>query len=195
MKLPIVQLEFPSWSFIRRSVFRLWEKWENFYAWYHKIQRIDNDNLFRINLVHYKGPTLFDNYGKVLAVKGDLVGEIHLDSLRLQFHENDYRKIGMKTLKLARKSFPSFTKYITNSPEHKNIKVYLGVTMLSKAVKGFGFNVQEYNSLFSRITALFQKIIIKIYHPGSGRDTITLGVTEARVDQQRNPNRKISVTY
>jgi hypothetical protein len=188
-------LEFPSWSFIRRSVFRLWEKWENFYAWYHKIQRIDNDNLFRINLVHYKGPTLFDNYGKVLAVKGDLVGEIHLDSLRLQFHENDYRKIGMKTLKLARKSFPSFTKYITNSPEHKNIKVYLGVTMLSKAVKGFGFNVQEYNSLFSRITALFQKIIIKIYHPGSGRDTITLGVTEARVDQQRNPNRKISVTY
>ncbi|ADY56139.1 polysaccharide deacetylase [Syntrophobotulus glycolicus DSM 8271] len=175
LKLPLVELEIPNWSLYRRIFFRLWEQWERFYVWYFHIQRIDPCNLFRLSLARYKGPNLYDHKGNLLAAKGDLIGEIHLDSLQLQFHEQDYRKIGVKTLQLARKSFPVLTKFIFNSPDYKDIKVYLGVTMLSKAVKGFGFHVQDYHSIFSRMTALFQKIIIKIYHPGGGRETSSLG--------------------
>ncbi|MGI5902414.1 MAG: polysaccharide deacetylase family protein [Desulfitobacteriia bacterium] len=178
LKLPIVPLTFPPWSWRRRLTFSLWEKWEQLYVKIYNIERIDHLNLFRLKVSRYRGPDLIHPDGQVMATKGDLVGEIHFDNLRFQSVGPDLQKTGLRALKLALRSLPDLAKYIANNPKHQNIKVYLGLTLINRGVKKLGFNVQEYPGRDGRLVALFQKIIVHIYHPSGGkRNTASLGKT------------------
>lgn len=175
-KLPINGLQFPTWSVFRRLSFRMWEKWEHIYAKLKNIKRIDDSNLFRLGLTHYQGPNLLNDKGEILATKGDIIGEIHLDNIRFQLIGDDIQKMGIRALKQVRLSLPPLVKYISENPDYNQVKVYIGVTMLNKGVKGLGFNVEDYPLNNGYIIGLFQKIIIFIYHPlGSQRKTSTLG--------------------
>lgn len=176
LKLPIVPLSLPQWSFVRRLSFRLWEKWEHYYAKTNEIRRIDHNNLFRLARTKYKGPDLYDQGGQLVAQNGDWVGEIHMDSIRFQTTEKNNQKIGLRALKLVRLSLPALTKYITESNEFKDIKVFFGRTMLNRGAKGLGFNVEEKDDNSNRLLGFLQKIIIYVYHPsGLQRDTERLG--------------------
>jgi len=174
-KLPILPLSFPGWPLYRRLFYRIWEKWERFYAKIFKIKRIDDHNLFRLALTRYQGPDLRAPNGETLATKGDLVGEIHFDNIRLQLIGGDLKKSGVRALKMARSSLPVLAKYIAENPEFKNIRVYLGVTLINRGVKALGFNVEDYPSRNGRFIAFMQKIIMRIYHPAGNRDTKSLG--------------------
>jgi len=169
LKLPVVPLAFPSWSLLRRISFRVWEKWEHLYARVNRIKRINDNNLFRLTLTRYHGPVIYKGNGEVLASKGDVVGEIHLDNIRLQAIGADIQKAGIRALRLVRHSFAGLAEYIASNPEHKNVKIYLGITMLNRGVRGLGFQVQEYPSHFGRILGFFQKIIMHVYHPSGGK--------------------------
>jgi peptidoglycan/xylan/chitin deacetylase (PgdA/CDA1 family) len=174
-KLPIVPLSFPNWSWRRKLVFRIWEKWEHLYAKIFDIKRIDDNNLFRLCLTRYNGPDLIEE-DKVVATKGDIVGEIHFDNIRFQAVGTDSQKTSLRAIKLARRSFPALINYISTHPEHQNIKVYLGITMINRGVKPFGFNVQEYPNRGGQLIGWLQKIIMRIYHPSDqARKTASLG--------------------
>lgn len=176
LKLPVVPLEFPNWSLARRISFRIWEKWEHFYAWLFKIKRIDHNNLFRLSLTRYRGPDLYNEEGQLLAKKGDLIGEIHFDNIRFQSQDLNVQKIGLNALRKVRLSLPSLAKYISENPEFKEVKVYIGITMLNKGAKGLGFTVEEYPLYDGHIIGFFQKVIMHIYHPaGNARKTESLG--------------------
>jgi len=198
-KLPIVPLSFPDWSWQRKLIFRIWEKWEHLYAKIHHIKRIDDNNLFRLCLTRYKGPDLIEE-DKVVATKGDLVGEIHFDNIRFQTVGTDSQKTSIRAIKLARRSFPGLINYISTHPEHQNIKVYLGVTLINRGVEPFGFNVQEYPNRGGRLIGWLQKIIMQIYHPsGKRRNTESLGykpkivwiTKKALLEKYGKPNDKI----
>lgn len=176
LKLPIVPLEFPEWSIARRIFYRIWEKWEYIYARKNNIKRIDDHNLFRLSLSRYKGPDLINENGQLAATKGDMIGEIHFDNIRFQSIGKNLENVGVKALKLVRKSLPTLAKYILINPEYKNIKVFLGITMLNKGAKGLGFHVQDYPNNTGLLIGLLQKILMNIYHPaGMKRKTNSLG--------------------
>lgn len=176
LKLPIVPLAFPQWSLRRRIAFRLWEKWERFYAKYFKISRIDDRNLFRLCVSRYRGPDLYNDQGELLATKGDSVGEIHFDNIRFQAVGPNLQTVGIRALKQVRLSLPNLVRYIRTHPDYDNVKVYIGVTMINKGAKGLGFNIQEYPLSNGRLIGLLQKILLRIYHPaGHQRRTDSLG--------------------
>lgn len=176
LKLPLVPLSFPEWSITRRISFRLWEKWEHFYTKINNIKRIDDQNLFRLGLSDYHGPDLIDEKGIILATKGDKIGEIHFDNIRFQAAGSNLSSAGIRALKYVRLSLPNLAKYIAIHPEYKNIKVYLGITLLSRGAKGLGFNVQDYPYKSGYFIALLQKALMLIYHPaGRKRKTESLG--------------------
>lgn len=165
-KLPWATLEFPSWTLARRVKFRVWEKWEHFFARVHRIERMDAVSVLRLGKTRYQGPDLLDEQGQILARRGDLVGEIHLDSIRLQTQSQDMQKMGIQAMRLARDSFPVLAQYIQDNPGYQEIKVFLGFTLLHRGVKGFGFNVQELVPTWGiRWIGLLQKIIMSVYHP------------------------------
>jgi peptidoglycan/xylan/chitin deacetylase (PgdA/CDA1 family) len=176
LKLPLVPLFFPEWSLAKRIGFRLWEKWEHFYAKINHIDRIDENNIFRLTLNRYKGPDLIGENGRLLASSGDLVGEIHFDNIRFQSVGTNLTGISIRALKQARQSLPRLAKYVALHPEYQNVKVFLGVTLINRGVKGLGFNVQEYAMPNAKVIGFLQKIIMKVYHPaGKARGTENLG--------------------
>jgi len=175
LKLPLMPLHFPSWSLARRLSFRLWEKWEHLYAKINHIQRIDDQNLFRLSITRYRGPDLINENGEILASQGDLIGEIHFDNIRFQSIGSNLQGVGIRALKQIRQSLPDLARYISADPSNANVKVYIGITMLNKGAKGLGFNVQEYPYANGNWMGLFQKALMLIYHPsGTQRKTNSL---------------------
>lgn len=178
-KLPFVPLEFPDWPLQKRLIFRVWEKWEHYYARKHHVERVDATNIFRLEKSIYNGPDLWAEDGTLLAKKGDLVAEIHLDNIRLQARGQDMQKIALKALRQTRQSMPALIRYIVNDPSYDNIKVFVAQTLFYRAVKGFGFSVQELPDTWqNRGVAWLQKIVLRVYHPaGKDRKTERLGST------------------
>ncbi|MHB1654026.1 MAG: polysaccharide deacetylase family protein [Desulfitobacteriaceae bacterium] len=179
LKLPFIRLEFPLWSGRRRLVFVLWEKWEHLFAKVYRVERIDATNMLRLGKTRYKGPDLYAEDGGLLAKSGDLVGEIHLDSIRLQGQDIEMRKLGIKALRMTRESLPVLARYVAESPEYQGIKVFLGLTVINRGVKGLGFSVQEVPStLATRWVGSLQKVVMSVYHPaGKSRLNKRLGDT------------------
>lgn len=165
-KLPLLPLSLPEWSGLHRLTYRLWEKWESYYAHRNRIARINTTSLFRISKIKYKGPDLIGDDGTVLAHEGDIVGELHLDNTRLQIKQTDSQKIGIEALRLARASLPVLADYIAQSLEYQDINVFVGLTLLNRGAKGLGFKVQNVPiSPFVRWVGILQKIIMRVYHP------------------------------
>ncbi|RJE48446.1 MULTISPECIES: polysaccharide deacetylase family protein [unclassified Dehalobacter] len=175
LKLPLVPLQLPDWSLPRRIGFRVWEKWELFYARCKQITRIDERNIFRLGLTRYHGPDLFNENGELIASAGDMVGEIHLDNTRFRGLGTNIQKIGYNALKQARLSLPVLARYISLNPNYKDIKAFLGITLINRGVKGLGFNVTEYTNGNAGFIGFMQKIVYRVYNPSAKKDTEKLG--------------------
>lgn len=170
LKLPIVTLELPDWNLSKRTVFALWQRWEHFYARLFKVKRIDSTNLFRLTKRCYQGPNLYTPEGTLVAAKGDLFGEIHLDSIRLQMPKSSDLSIGLTALKRVKASMSALAQHLYENPEFSDIKVLAGVTFLNRGVQRLGFNVQDLppTPSLKRIAQL-QKMIMRVYHPSGNR--------------------------
>ncbi|HBP64442.1 MAG TPA: polysaccharide deacetylase family protein [Desulfosporosinus sp.] len=177
LKLPLVSLEFPVWKLGRRLIFRAWEKWEHYYASSHGVERIDATNIFRLEKSTYDGPNLYGDDGKLLAAAGDIVGEIHLDNIRMQAKGQDIQKTALKVMHQIRESFPGLAQYVAEDPTYDSIKVFVSQTLLHRGVKAFGFTVQDLPETWrGRGIAWLQKMIMRVYHPaGKNRKNDRLG--------------------
>jgi peptidoglycan/xylan/chitin deacetylase (PgdA/CDA1 family) len=171
-KLALVPLEFPEWSGLRRLVFSLWQKWEQIFAKVNHLEIIDAANIYRLAKARYKGPGLYSGDGRILAKEGDVVGELHMDSLRLSGKGTDIHTIGIKVLRQVRESLPDLAAYINDNPAYADIQVFMGTSLLNRGVKGLGFNVQEVSpNWFNRGIEALQKLNLRIYHPsGKGNN-------------------------
>ena len=178
-KLPVVPLRLPAWSLKRRAVFVVWEKWEQLYARLHRVERIDDHNLLRLCKTRYKGPALYAADGRLLAKPGDEVAEIHIDSARFREQGTDINRLGVAALRQAKESLPVLARYIADNPAYQGIQVFTGLTLLHRALKGFGFKVEDVRpSLANHGVAWLQRVIIKVYHPaGMERNMDRMGNT------------------
>ena len=168
-KLPLAPLEFPDWSGCWRTAYVLWEKWAWVFARLYGIERIDAANLLRLSKAKYKGPDIFAPDGRLLARKGDWVGEIHFDNPRLVNSETNPQKMGIRLLRQVKMSLPVFARYVTENPKYQGIDVFLGLTLIHRGVRPLGFEVQDVPaSRLNRRIAWMQKLIVRIYYPGAG---------------------------
>ncbi|RNC29158.1 MAG: Peptidoglycan-N-acetylmuramic acid deacetylase PdaC [Candidatus Dichloromethanomonas elyunquensis] len=165
-KLPVVKLELPAWSMWRHFIFRLWEMWERGYARMNKIERISASNLLRLDKTIYKGPDIMSANGELLAKQGDQAGEIHFDNIRFMGKEKDSTSIALRVLREIKPSLSELAAYIAENPEYADIKIFFGLTLIHRGVKGLGFGVQDVPvTLCTRFIARLQRIILYIYHP------------------------------
>lgn len=165
-KLPFVKLDFPPYSVLRRLVLTLWEKWERKFARMNNIQRIAPDSIMRVSRTKYHGPTLVNENGQVMAKNGDVVGEIHFDNIRLLGTEKDSQRIALQALRRAKSSLPGLAYFVTRNSEYADIKVFAGLSLITRGVKGFGFEVEDVpQTLQTHIIGVWQTLIMRIYHP------------------------------
>lgn len=165
-KLPLVRLEFPGWVWWRCVIFAAWEKWERFFARKYQVERINSTNFLCLAKKIYKGPDIYSGEGMLLAKTGDEVGEIHLDSGRLLDNDSSVSRAALHALHLAKECLPELALYIAENPEYGEIKVFLGLTLINRGVKGLGFHVQDMQAKgIYRIVGILQNVIMWIYNP------------------------------
>jgi len=164
-KLPFVNLDFPRWSAARIIIFSVWNKWENVFSRFYKVERISSTNIFRLSQKLYRGPDLYSPSGDLLARNGDMVGEIHFDSLRLQDGENSLSKKGIHILSRVKQSLKVLAAYVERNPQYEGIQVFIGLTLINQGAKNLGFQVKEMPPTKTiRAVGLFQKLIMLIYN-------------------------------
>jgi peptidoglycan/xylan/chitin deacetylase (PgdA/CDA1 family) len=163
-KLPLVELDLPEWPEWHKLAFSLWGRWESIFTRLYKVERISSTNIFRLSKKRYRGPNLYSQTGQLLAETGDLVGEIHLDSNRLQGKETAIGQRGIHLLRLVRRSLPALASYVAKNSEYDGIRVFIGLTLINQGVKSLGFQVQEMpTSMSISMVGLLQKLILLIY--------------------------------
>lgn len=168
-KLPIVMLEFPQWPWWRRTVYALWENWEQLFAKIYHVERINSTNFLRLAKTVYTGPNLYADDGCLLAKDGDLVAEIHFDNPRIQGKDRDILKIAIRALHMARQALPELAQYVAENPEYQQTKVFIGFTLKTRGIRGMGFQVQEVPlTALGRGVGFLQRIIRWVYHPVPG---------------------------
>ncbi len=176
-KLPILPLDFPNWSSSRLLLFILWEYWERVYAVFRPATKISSTNVFKLAKAKYRGPTIYAQNGEVLAERGDLVGELHLESIRLTGNDRDLQKLTFQAVKQFKASMPELALFVVKNPEFQDIRIFLGFTFINRGVQVLGFRVQELpQTLFKYLIGLIQKGVLRVYHPqGKRRGTTRLG--------------------
>lgn len=164
-KLPLTALEFPRWPVVHRWAIKGWNKWERLFAKLYRVERIDSSNVFRLSRTLYKGPDLYSQTGRLLARRGDLVGEIHLDNARL-WGETDIGRKGLHLLGQIRSSLPALASYVAANPKYREVEVLVGLTLINRGVNRFGFQVQEMPlTIFTRLVGILQKLILLLLAP------------------------------
>ncbi len=175
LKLPIVNLELPTWSTGHRIAYILWEKWEKFFARRYHIERISSSNLLRLSQTVYSGPNLYSHYGELLAQKGDIVGEIHFDNARFLSKETNIQKIGLRVLRQIKPSLAEMAAFVSQNEKYRHLKVFIGVSLINRGVTGLGFHVVDLPiTLGSKLIGKIQRTILRIYHPSGKKRSVML---------------------
>lgn len=165
-KLPLAALQFPDWSIWRRLTLTLWGRWEHIFAVLYHVDRMGANNIIRLSKTRYDGPDLYLNDGRLVAKKGDQVAEIHFDNLSIQHEQKEVSRIAVQAMRMAKESFPGMALFVKENPGYKDINAFLGVTLLHRGVKKFGFHVQEVpQTRFTRWVGFLERIIMRIYNP------------------------------
>ncbi len=164
-KRPLVALQFPEWSGWRRLKYTLWGMWEHLFAKLYHVEYVAADNMIRLARTRYQGPDLYED-GQLLAKTGDWVCEIHFDSMRLQGEgETDAQKLALRAIRQTKQSLPGMARYVQTQSAYQDVQVFIGITMLHRGVKGFGFQIEDLPiTLGNRLVGVLQKSIMNEYH-------------------------------
>ncbi|QZY56391.1 YkoP family protein [Crassaminicella profunda] len=86
----------------------------------------------------YKGRTIEILDGTMIK-NGDVVAEMHIDNLKVDQLENDYRKL----FRRLKEELQALSNLIINEKEFEEIKAYHGTTLLYPLAKKQGFTIVE----------------------------------------------------
>ncbi|MCR4400140.1 MAG: polysaccharide deacetylase family protein [Syntrophomonadaceae bacterium] len=165
-KLALVLPDLPDWTLRRRLLFAAWEGWERVFARLYQVERLDATNIFRLGLSRYRGPELRGADGSVAARSGDLVGEIHLDSLRLQDRGADAQRSAARLLREARESMRGLARHVASDPRFADVQVLLGYTLLQAHARALGFHVQEMPPGWAPgLLGRWERLVMWVYRP------------------------------
>lgn len=154
------------------TLVQAWSKLDKLYYALTRLQYINQEqNIFRVKLLPYRGESIHLSDGTVISHK-DLLIKIHLHNCVLL---NEMKGIKNEVERAyyvyhrVEQSLPELAQYILTHPEKDKIKGIIGITLLHRGVKRLGFEVREIGNPFYRLLkSLYLIPMFLICHPNSG---------------------------
>lgn len=139
-------------------------------------------SFWRLALRRYHGPGRLLPDGLPLQA-GDYYLELHINNDYLLDLLGEYasiERITLTALREFRQSMPELALFIENHRQYDQARVLLGITLLHRNVKRFGFQVHHLRPGIGRtFTDWYEKLLLTLLHPGGLRslksylDTLT----------------------
>ncbi|MDN4594879.1 YkoP family protein [Polycladomyces subterraneus] len=148
-----------------------WRMWDQLYYHCTRLQYVDreNQNLFRVVIKPYHGPTLTTSDGVVLH-RGDWYAKLHLHNCLLAHILRRYRgddvQMALRVLTEVRQSLPALARFVADHPRSGQIRVLMGTTFLHRGSQHLGFDVTDLpDTWYAAYKTWFFKFILSNCHP------------------------------
>lgn len=154
----------------------VWSCWDGLIRLLFNIKDIEfngGPTMFRAAPRKYPGPAIILGCGSKIK-KGDRVCEIHLNNDYIKNHlcsgESDINKISLKLVMELKQSLPALAHHLITNPKYENARAAYAITMLHRGSKAMGFaSIDIPQPLLRRLIALYQGLILVLYHPQGKR--------------------------
>lgn len=122
--------------------------------------------LFRLRLKRYRGRPLVLSDGTLLRPR-DPIAELHLNNEMLKEITRTGKspeRIALLTLKEVKRSLPALARWVQSTPQGKNIRAVVGLTMLYRGTERLGFTVSEPPAIIKSLATWYQGWLLSLYH-------------------------------
>lgn len=184
---PLKELLLSKKYFHNNILLIIWRVWDAAFRRILGIYDITNENgdstIFRISIRKYIGPGT-EYCGKVLR-PGDKICELHLNNDYLKNYLGDETGISLRGIRTARelgRSLPVLAKVLNSDARFKGIDFIVGISLLHRGAAAIGFKELAIKSNpVQRIIALYQGVILSLYHPLGKKSLIRKGNLEPKI--------------
>ncbi len=152
------------------TIIQTWSILDNLYYYCSRLQLVDlkEQNVFRVRLLTYRGPSISLEDGTVIS-PSDLLLKIHLHNCLLmkemEHIQNDVKR-AFYVYHRVEQSLPGLARYLASHPQQKEIKAVIGITVLTRGVKPLGFETIDIaNPVYRTLKELFLIPMFIVLHP------------------------------
>ncbi|MBA4544081.1 MULTISPECIES: hypothetical protein [Thermoactinomyces] len=159
----------------RQTIINLWQLWDIIYFLFTRLNYVDKGkNIFRVSVKKYRGELIQTADGAILE-RGDWYVQLHLHNVLLArlLLQSSAREFGWAIMlrRLISSSLPALIRFINHHPQHNEIQVILGTTLLYRNANRLGFEVSDISNPKTRwIKSLTAKCIFLLCHPNGLRE-------------------------
>jgi hypothetical protein len=143
---------------LKRITLTFWRLFDPLYYACTRLRYVDDENnIFRVRLLCYRGQTLTLSDGTRIE-KGDLLLKIHLHNVRLlrfllPLHSNVIKARMLRSLVVE--SLPAIAQLLCKGEPYQDVKAIIGITQLNRACQSLGFDVQPISTTWYRVFKRF----------------------------------------
>ncbi|WP_120188618.1 YkoP family protein [Ammoniphilus oxalaticus] len=152
------------------KIIHAWSILDKLYFRCSRLEFVDEqrDNIFRVRLLTYRGPSLSFEDGTTIQ-SSDLLLKIHLHNYRLMKEmesiDHDIKR-ALYVYQRVKQSLPGLAHFFVNHPQCDDIKALLGITVLNRGVKPLGFQVSKIsNPAYRTLKGWFQLPMMMLLQP------------------------------
>ncbi|WP_020615810.1 polysaccharide deacetylase family protein [Paenibacillus daejeonensis] len=162
----------PRMGLLKRAAVALWLTWERIFQWVFRVKPVQGDAVFHYRIRKYHGPQLRLDDGETIR-DGDEVVELHFDNRKLfetVASSGSVMRMAIYVVREVGKALPKLAAEMAGKPEFREVRGLYGISMINRGSQSFGFSTIDLPpGLFSRMTRLYLKLLLRVLHPGGNQ--------------------------
>jgi peptidoglycan/xylan/chitin deacetylase (PgdA/CDA1 family) len=162
----------------KKAIVAVWLIWEKIFHILFRLHPVGDGKFFNYRIRRYAGPPMDLRAGTTLH-SGDYIMEIHFDNqmlFELGLNSRSTLQIGIKIIREMERTLPEMARELIATPNGDKVKALYGVSMIHRGAESLGYGTYDLpRGLFSWMTNIYLRILIRVIHPEGNEKVRTKG--------------------
>jgi peptidoglycan/xylan/chitin deacetylase (PgdA/CDA1 family) len=164
----------------KKLIVAAWMLYEKVFHVLFRLHPVGDGKFFNYRIRRYAGPPL-DLRADVTLQSGDHIMEIHFENqmlFDLSMNSKSALQTGIKIIREMEKALPDMARELSTVTNGDKVKALYGVSMIHRGAESLGYGTYElHRGLFSWMTNIYLRILIRVIHPEGNERVRTKGET------------------
>ncbi|MCD9023080.1 polysaccharide deacetylase family protein [Cohnella silvisoli] len=162
----------------KKLIVTIWMLWEKVFHFLFRLRPVGEGKSFNYRVRRYAGPPL-DLRADTTLHSGDYIMEIHFENrmlFNLGMNSRSTLQTGIKIIREMEKALPDMARELSTTPNGDKVKALYGVSMIHRGAESLGYGTYDLpRGLFSWMTNIYLRILIRVIHPEGNERVRTKG--------------------
>lgn len=163
---------------LKKAIVAVWLLWEKIFHILFRLHPIGDGKFFNYRIRRYAGPPL-DLRADTTLHSGDYIMEIHFDNqmlFELGMNSRSALQTGIKIIREMERALPDMARELASAQNGDKVKALYGVSMIHRGAESLGYGTYDLpRGLFSWMTNIYLRILIRVIHPKGNEKVRTKG--------------------